>query len=392
MKPLLPKRHRGFSLVELMVSVAIGLLALLFAVNLMMGSERSRGSQLAGSDSMQNGMLAMFSMSGDAAQAGFGLNDSILNGCDTVFSDSAGYTLAPAARAGATIHPLAPVVIESNGANPDRISFYSGTSVGGTASMELAANYAGGSSVTVAIVPSYLVKQGDVIVVAPEQAGGQCSLAQVANNPAQIGAPPLPQTLSVAQGNNYRFNGGALGANYTAGTARVYALGPASKLAFHSWSVSDGFLRLCATDMACANGTPAPVTDNIVSIKAEYGFDTRSAANFVPGTGMVVSQWSPTMIDADGDGVSGGAGDYGRVAAVRLAVVARSKTPEAPASTGACTTTPTQPVVFATATSAPAVPISVNVAVPQDPTDWRCYHYRVVETIVPLRNLGWRPE
>jgi type IV pilus assembly protein PilW len=138
----------------------------------------------------------------------------------------------------------------------------------------------------------------------------------------------------------------------------------------------------------------AVVADNIVSIKAQYGFDTRAGAAFQPTSGLQVSQWSASMIDADGDGVAGSAGDYQRVAALRLAVVARSKAPErADASTGTCTATANQPTVFSSAQPAgvAAVPVTINVAVTGDPVDWHCYRYRVFETIVPLRNMSWRP-
>jgi type IV pilus assembly protein PilW len=33
----------------------------------------------------------------------------------------------------------------------------------------------------------------------------------------------------------------------------------------------------------------------------------------------------------------------------------------------------------------------VDVAVAGDSADWRCYRYRVFETIVPLRNADWNP-
>jgi type IV pilus assembly protein PilW len=33
----------------------------------------------------------------------------------------------------------------------------------------------------------------------------------------------------------------------------------------------------------------------------------------------------------------------------------------------------------------------VNVAVAGDTLDWKCYRYRVFETIVPIRNAQWRP-
>jgi type IV pilus assembly protein PilW len=38
-----------------------------------------------------------------------------------------------------------------------------------------------------------------------------------------------------------------------------------------------------------------------------------------------------------------------------------------------------------------AVPVKVKLGVPGDTVDWRCYRYRVFETIVPLRNFVWRP-
>jgi type IV pilus assembly protein PilW len=109
------------------------------------------------------------------------------------------------------------------------------------------------------------------------------------------------------------------------------------------------------------------------------------------------------MLDADNDGIVGGSGDYQRLAAVRLAVVARSREPEKPDAGGttcpktnppiAPATTPQMPTVFALQqpSAIATVPIQVNVAVAGDPIDWTCYRYRVSETIVPLRNSGWKP-
>ena len=82
------RRQRGFSIVELMVAVVIGMLALLFATRMVTTGEKARQAALTGSDSMQNGMLALYSLSNDASDAGWGLNDTMLAGCDTVFADS----------------------------------------------------------------------------------------------------------------------------------------------------------------------------------------------------------------------------------------------------------------------------------------------------------------
>lgn len=387
------RRQRGFSLIELMVSVIIAMLALVFAVRMVTDSEKNRDTEMGGSDAMQNGMVALFSMSGDAGQAGYGLNDPILSGCNTIFSDTGGYALMPTTRAGATITPLAPVVIESNASGPDRVSFYAGSSLSGTGSLRLTTSYASGTRIDVDRVPFGFAPR-DVIVVAPEQAGGNCALAQISVDPQTLLPPPGPQYLTIAQGSAYRFNSGNLGATFTGSVARLFNLGPASSLSFHTWSVTSGFLQLRSTDMGGGSAAPVTVTDNIVSIKAQYGFDTRVGASFTPQNGMQVAQWSSTMINADGDGVTGGAGDYQRVAAVRLAVIARSKSVERVAAGRTCVSTPAKPVVFSAQVpqGITAVPVTVDVAVAGDTNDWRCYRYRVFETVVNLRNAGWRPQ
>jgi len=392
MMPMTLRRQRGFSLVELMISVVIAMLALAFALRMVANSERSREAELGGSDSMQNGMVALFSISGDANQAGFGLNDPIIAGCDTLFGDTDGYALAPAAS-GSAVKPLAPVVIESNGSAPDRVTFYAGSSLAGTATLGLTSNYVSGTRLDVDRVP-FGFSQRDVIVVAPAQAGGKCALAQISSKPGDLLPAPAPQYLSIAQGNDYRFNRGGLGVGFTGGAARLFNLGPPDTLSFHTWSVAGGFLQLRATDLRGASRDAATVTDNIVSIKAQYGFDTRAGNAFQPQSGMQVTQWSSTMINADGDATVGNGGDFQRVAAVRLAVVARSKAVERAAAGAACTATPNKPEVFKT--QAPqgvgAVPVTVDVAVAGDSNDWRCYRYRVFETVVNLRNASWRPQ
>ena len=384
------RRARGFSIVELMISVVIGMLALLFATRLMVGGEQNRQAALGGSDSMQNGMLAMFSISNDVAQSGYGLNDPLLAGCNTVFADTQGYALAPATRAGVAITPLGAAIIESNGTAPDRITLYAGSSMSGTGTLRVTSDYTGGTLINVDRIP-YGFSQDDVIVVAPETLGGNCALAQI--SAVVSPASPGQQSLLVAAGGHNRFNAGALGATFSGGKARLFNLGRFDKLSFHSWSVADGFLQLRATDLAGAGAAPSTVIDNVVSIKAQYGFDTRVGTGFQPQGGNQVAQWSPTMIDADSDGTAGSAGDYQRIAAIRIAVVARSKAPEKPDASGACSATTVLPTVFATASpsNVAAVPMTVDVTVAGDPISWKCYRYRVFETIVPLRNASWRP-
>lgn len=387
-----------------MVSVVIGLLALVFATRLVVSGEQNKDAAVGGSDSMQNGMLALFSLSGDAADAGWGLNDTMLAGCDTVFSDANGYQLATEQRGGANITPLAPVLIQSNGAGSDVVSFYSGTSQTGVGSTKLVTNYVPGeSTLTVDSRNPYDFNVGDVLVVAPITPGARrCTLFQLSG----FGIGVNGNQLQVATGAAFLFNPQAgLTTPYPLNVSYVYNLGSAARLHFHTWSVQNGILLLRATDMPGAAGQGASVIDNVVSLKAQYGFDNRPLSEYDPNTpgnstvavsaasGMQIGVWSSTMIDADNDGVVGSAGDYQRIGSVRLAVVARSKNAEKPGTSGQCRATTVQPTVFAGAApaSVAAAPVQVNVVVAGDTADWKCYRYRVFETIVPIRNAQWRP-
>ena len=383
-QPALP-RAAGFSLVELMVSIVIGLLAVMFATRMMTDSESNKDGALGGSESMQNGMMAMFSISADAEQAGYGLNDPILAGCDTIFNDSKKFTMTSALRGAATVHPLAAAVIVHGNAGPDQLTLYSGSAASGTATVRLTTNYNGGNQIALDRTP-YGFAVGDVIVVAPEDGAGQCALAQISTLNQDAPSIGFASTAD-------RFNTGDLDRTFPGSATRVFNLGRAANLPFHTWLVEGGVLRLRATNLGSSGDAAQAVADNIVSLKAQYGFDTRAVAAFDPELGMQVREWSNTMIDADGDGVTGSAGDYQRVAALRIAVIARNKRPERPGAGGACSTTTEALKVFETdqPSGINAVPVTLDLGVKDDPIDWKCYRYRAFETVVPLRNASWRP-
>jgi type IV pilus assembly protein PilW len=384
-------RQRGFSLIELLIAVLIGTLAMVFVMRTTIGFETDRRGTIGGSDSMQNGVVALFSMENDAAQSGWGLNDNLLLGCAAQFFDSQNY--ADANTGGGVALTLAPVSVVFNGANPDRISFFSGTSDAGTGSAGLAISAAAGATLLRIDQVPYGFKFRDALAIAPTTAGGTCTIAQVSATPVAV-----PPTLNIASdgttATRYNSGGGLLAAFAGPNQAKVFNLGDGNTLSFHTWDVANGVLRLRATDLSGASNAPTSAVSGIVSIKALYGFDTRAGAAFTPNLGLQINRWSAGMFDVDGDGTVGGSGDYQHLAAVRLAVVARSRESEKPDASGTCpNTTPVLPTVFASQEPAAiaTVAIQVNVAVAGDPIDWTCYRYRVSETIVPLRNTGWKP-
>lgn len=383
------RRARGFSLVELMVSLTIGLIAMVFASRVFLKNEAVGQSTSTGSEAMQNGMVALFTIAGEAEQAGYALNSRYLIGCDTAFRDNGGYALTPAARGSDTIFPLSPVIIESNATGSDAITFYAGSGNGGTAQWGLHANYSDGTRIDVDS-KTYSLRQEDrnVLVVAPTNGSGKCSIAQVSD----LGADAAGSYITIATGANFRYNLGYLGdaagrrSTYAGGYARVFSLGPERSLSFHRWSLNTTdarrgttgtFLQLQATDFGGAS-TAQTVAGDIVSLKAQYGLRMTDGS----------LTWSSAMIDADGSGVVGDAGDWQAIVAVRLAVVARSKSHDTAPAGGTCaaTTDDTRPKVFGTAVPAGSTPSEVTVYLPSSPSDWRCYRYRTFETVVNLRN------
>lgn len=382
------RRGAGFSLVELLVSIVIGLLALVFATRMVSNAEVNKQAAVGTSDSMQNGMLGLFSIEKDLSQAGWGLNDRLINGCDTVFHDDRGYALLGTTRNGVAVTPLTAAVIQSNGADPDVIAIYSGTGMSNTGMLRVSSALGSGSGTIDVDRNPYgfnstedVAAGGDVILVAPDdRASSKCALAQVSHADAPA-TPGGQNKIVIGGGGANRYNAGTIGVQFKSLEARVFNLGPASQLSFHTWSLDRGFLRLRATNLAGASAAPATVIDNVVSLKAQYGLDR--SASFQPGQSLTVTEWSNTVGDADNDTFEK-PDDYERVAAIRVAVVARSRTPEKPNGSGVCTATPTLPTVFGGA-------ISVNVAVAGDTVDWKCYRYRSFETIVPIRNSAWRP-
>ena len=388
------KSQRGFSLIELMVSVVIGLLAIVFTTRAMVAFEDVKRSSTGGSDSMQNGMVAMFTIESEIAKSGWGLNDSLLLGCRVNFADSQGYTL-PADAGGVT--RIAPVLI-TNGANSDTIAVNYGSSDTGSGALVLSGLagggiYAGDGSVLALGSNPYTFVRGDAIAIAaPTTANVPCLIRQISAVDPTVSPPTLTHA---ADGTTMtRLNGNAslsAGSIYPSSQSRIFNLGKGDDLSFHTWSVANGRLMLQAFNLTGASAAPVKAVDNIVAVKARYGFDTRTNTAIEASGSSQVGQWSDVMIDADGSGTTGDAGDYQHMVAIRLAVVARSAEPDKPDGSGNCSATTNQPQVFAPLKAGDAAALTLDVSVANDPFDWKCYRYRVFETIVFMRNLGWRP-
>ena len=144
---------------------------------------------------------------------------------------------------------------------------------------------------------------------------------------------------------------------------------------------------------------PAPVAEQIVHLKAEYGMDdgnnngTVARALYKADDNLVdnftIAAPDGTGPDPDvsnpwtGAGCAACAWRSSRAASPRTGRPATPRPPTAPTSTA----TPTRCAGRAARTRRSGRPIDVRTT-----ADWQCYRYRVYETTVPLRNMLWRQE
>ncbi len=67
-------RHLGFTLVEVMVAMVIGLIGILIVLQVFSTVESQRQATTGSGDAQNNGAIALHSLQRDVRQAGYGIN------------------------------------------------------------------------------------------------------------------------------------------------------------------------------------------------------------------------------------------------------------------------------------------------------------------------------
>ena len=380
------RRQGGFTLVELMVGMLIGLVATIVMFQVFAVSEGQKRSTTGAGDAQQNGTFSLFQIERDARMAGYGLNHMPLLGCQLNGwhePSGAGFTLV-----------LAPLVITNGGAGaPDGVTLMYGTSDLFMAPAKLTQSMPN-SSATYKVDNRFGFAEGDLVIAAED--GKPCSIAQVSGVP---GTPGNSDNVIHNSGNYTDKSGNNRPTEYN----RPGGLPPPNDVAYGAWNPATntggrlyniGSLPRAVTysvvndSLVVSNillpGVADAISDGVVQLQAQYGYDdngdnvvNNAAEVNVITPGMGRDQW------ADAHAAAMTAQDWSRVLAVRLAVVARSMTPERPdPATNVCTATTVLPRWRTR---------GVDIDVTANP-DWRCYRYRVFEVTVPLRNMMWFPQ
>ena len=412
-------QNTGFSLVEVMVGMVIGLMTMIVIMQSYAAFEGQKRTTNNNSDTQENGLVAMHTLETDGRMAGFGLITPGGLACtvmNTSWNDqapglsSAFHASGTATAADNPAENVAPVSIVDGGAAgaSDTITFtYSTSPSGGNPAVLIntMTNSDSPTNIPAANAVGFNIDQDLYLVSTPILSPGTgasvpCTRLAYTSNPL------LPASVNTIYnpvvGHNLFPAGG-----YPAGTSYVLNMG---NFVQNQYQVSNNDLTVLDVGpqsiwmRTYGNVAPTPLvlSSNIVNLQAQYGV---AVSNPTPGVSSPpVTCWTNAAgtgcnYAANGDGTTWAnpnAASIMRIKAVRIAVVARSSLQEKPASgvgaAAACNATTTAPIAWAVsgvgATPAPVI----NLNLPGDPNanpNWQCHRYRVYQTIIPLRNIIW---
>ncbi len=362
-------RQRGVTLVEVMVGMLLGMLAVLLISQVLLTSEGQKRTTTGGSDAQVNGALALYSVQRDLQMSGYGLTSSPdVIGCPI----SARYNGAsPTGFAAA----LVPVQITPEASRPTG-------SVGDSIRM-LASSKPSYAVPTRVIPPAYAVGNTEFPVRAA-LGFAQNDLALVASNSTQpcwvFQVTGAPTARALPRVNNANWNPANSPDVAYADGAVLMNLGT---LVDNRYEIGTGTNVLQVSSFDVANPTTRVVRDlqpDIVNLRAFYGRDTT-----VPPDGVIdtFDQTTPTT----------NAG-WLRVLAVRVVLVARSSTWEKEMVTTANpewsvgTTPAVAGATTCTSGTGECITIDVGAGVVGD-VEAKHHRYKVFDTVIPLRNMLW---
>lgn len=328
----------GFTLVEIMVGMVIGMLATLVIMQVFSVFEAQKRTTTGTADAQTNGGIALYNIGRDMQMAGYPLmpvTDSPLE-CTTLTFGATGIT------------GISPVAI-TDGASDTITIRYGNAAMGGVPTQITAT-----APPTATVGSSLGCQVNDIAIITN---GTTCAMTSVT---AVSAAGVTPATVALAD-----TTAAAAGANLS-------CMGTWNEI---TYAVNSGNLQRSGVDSVAG----------IVNLQAQYGVSAAGLLNTDPLFNQV-TQW------VDASGVTWAAptvANRNRIKAIRIAVVARNAKMEPAAVTAACSSTtaaaPTGLCAWTGSVASPAPTVNMSASDP----DWLRYRYRVFETIIPLRNMIW---
>lgn len=394
-----PKKHStGFSLVELMIAMTIGLiisLAIFAALNTFEGRKRTSTSI---NDINQAGNYAAFALDKWVRNGGSGFTQNVDGAFDYLLctlTASKGTTqilprtsdlptpFGAVSTANGNIFRLAPALIFPGGPHGDSLVIMSGSAGQG----ESAAPFRAAPTATALTVYSATgFKANDLVLVARKGALGPCMIEQVGS----VNTTNLNAQLLNLSGTYYgaTTNSVSLASSTFCSTAvtpavarkcTVVNLGnmtsssgnfanPPSFLVFgvgdNNTLIGYDLLQTQSTTNAVSQ-EPFPVADGVFEMRALYGVDANNDGRVDTWTAATGNFAPATLTAADGSGSS----NLCRIKAIRVGMIMRTALTEKDSVSNSSLT------LF----NDVGLPVSISVD--------QHFRYRTIETTIPLRNM-----
>jgi type IV pilus assembly protein PilW len=359
--------QRGFSLIEIMVGILIALLAILVIFQVFAVAEGLKRNTTGAADAQQNGLLSVFTLGLELANAGNGIATAgdELGRCD------------PAAAINkdikTTLRPIPVLITDNSGStggvlNSDSfvVNYSTATRVVAPAKFQGAGTWAIGSTSFTVVSPNGYKKDDLIVGIAnPEVAATGCSLMKISSVTVDTGTGVA--TLTTATGSTVAFTT----------SSQMFNMGQSGQTQRVLYDLDTTARVLRSTDLLTTGATANPLASNVMLVKARYGIDTdnddiidswvRGEGDWAPDKVLAMPMYPPTPTST--------ALALSRIKAVRIGVVVRSEQYDRDV-TGAYSWR-----LFECAVGDTTCQGSL-------PANWR---YRTYETIIPLRNQIWNP-
>lgn len=355
---------KGFGLIEVMVGLAIGLIATIVMFQTFAVSERQKRTTTGAADAQTNGAIGTFLMERDIKMAGWGFDMTELPNCDPLYSYYDGGT-APG------VSTFASVLITDGGDGPDSVAiqyFGDPTEANFKFSKTRISKTMPTASSEYEVDSTYGCAVGELAIVS--QKGKGCTLAQITH------VQETPSKLQHNKGTDAPYNPAANDSKdwpqYTAESdpAKAASLQCFSRLYSRTYQIASKQLTLTQPDSTGVMKTET-IAPEILDMQARYGVapaGSQSVSDWVAATG----DWSPEKLTVT---------NIRRIKSVQIALLARSTTYEKPEDGVNCTAT--------TADIVKSWPAWADFKTSELPEDWQCYRYKVFEIKIPLRNVIW---
>ena len=373
--------QKGFSLIEIMVGLAIGMATVIIMMQMLSNAEASKRISAGGNDAQTNATMALYSLERDIRASGYGMNSLSIVGCNLSFT--------PINETGPATVQIAPTAINPpNPNNPNNPLLPLGDAH--TDTLLLMYGNGDGSS------------EGDPLVAISSSGVYQTSTPTFyqAGNVliAQNAVRPSPtctlgvDSVTALSGSSINVNPGVSGLPVG---SLIFNLGNAPVI--HAYAIRNGNLTMCDyTAYDCSKSSHASdpavwvqVASNVVALRAEYGHDNTNLAAAPPTMTGVVGTYDQTTPGSPSD--TSGLPVYcswARAMSVRVAVVARSNSYDKSTTPSPTQNTPTWSG-STVSTTVPTNPAAVTFDLSGN-ASWQQFRYKTLETTVPLRNAIWQ--